>query len=363
MRIIFRSKHFTLRRNLLKPSAKNIWKTAGKITGLCLLFPGYLIWAAWCFGAICYAPLPGVIRYVCAGVLVILILSAPLMRPRLYFTAGACLVMLVISGLWCLILPSNDRSWAPESARLPEIRWHEDGKSFTVRNIRDFRYRTTLDFDVAYLDRTYSLDDMTGLEYAVVYWEQLLDDEVAHSMLSFRFRNGESLVFSCEARRPIDGQYGAIQDLYKQSGLIYIIGTERDLFGVRTNYREPREQVYLYATNATGEQRTAIFRDLAKRVNALHTEPQFYNTLTSNCITSLIPSIRAGVDIPLFRPAYVLSGFSDHLAYKLGFLTLRYDEETFEELRKRSCINPRVADWNGDPDSYSSLIRKDNISK
>ena len=166
MRIIFRSKHFTLRRNLLKPSAKNIWKTAGKITGLCLLFPGYLIWAAWCFGAICYAPLPGVIRYVCAGVLVILILSAPLMRPRLYFTAGACLVMLVISGLWCLILPSNDRSWAPESARLPEIRWHEDGKSFTVRNIRDFRYRTTRDFDVAYLDRTYSLDDMTGLEYA-----------------------------------------------------------------------------------------------------------------------------------------------------------------------------------------------------
>ncbi len=325
-------------------------------SGIIFFALGYILWGAWCFGAICYSPLPWILRAVGAVFFLLLTLSAPLIHPRRWFLTGGLAVMLLVSGLWALIRPTHNRHWAVEVAELPEIQWDASGDVFTVTGIRDFRYRSEKDFDVRYRTKTYRLSDMTGLEYAVVYWDNPLRNGIAHSMMSFRFRNGDALVFSCEARRTFDGKFGAVPDLYKQSGLIYVIGTESDLFGVRTNYREPREQVYLYATNASREQREAIFRDLAGRVNDLRENPKFYNTMTSNCITSLIPSIRAGVEIPLFRPAYLLNGFSDFLAYRLGFLAREYDGETYSALRERSLLNGRTVNWDGDPLTYSKLI-------
>ncbi len=328
-----------------------------KWTGLILFSLAYTLWLLWCFGAVCYAPMPLLFRGPAAVLFLLLTLSAPLIHPRKWFIAGALLFMLIVTGLWSLISPSHDRMWAQEVAVLPEIRWSSvRPDEFTVTGIRDFRYRAEKDFEVRYQTRTYRLADMTALEYAVVYWNNPLHHGIAHSMLSFRFRSGDALVVSCEARRAPGETYSPLRDLYKKSCLIYVVGTESDLFGVRTNYRNPREQVYLYATNASKEQRELIFRDLAERVNTLRREPQFYNTLTANCITSLIPSIRAGVEIPAFRSAYLLNGFSDYLAFRLGFLD-REEGETYRELRARSLLNDRTLNWNGDPAAYSKIIR------
>ncbi len=335
-------------------------RAAGKIfrwLGIILFSLAYALWLLWCFGAVCYAPLPLLVRIVSAALFLLLTLSAPLIHPRKWFIAGALLFMLIVSCLWSLIHPTHNMPWAKEVAVLPEIRWSSDGEHFTVTGIRDFRYRSEKDFDVRYKTKTYSLADMTALEYAVVYWDNPLSREIGHSMLSFRFRDGDALVFSSEARRRYDSNFSVISDLYKQSCLIYVIGTESDLFGVRTNFREPQEQVYLYATNATKEQREAIFRDLTQRVNDLRENPKFYNTLTYNCTTSLLPSIRAGVEIPACRPAYIFNGFSDFLAFRLGFLA-HDDGENYRALRARSLLNDRTLNWDGDPATYSKIIRR-----
>ena len=63
-------------------------------------------------------------------------------------------VALVAIGVWWSgIKPSNERDWQPEVARLAYATI--DGDLVTVRNIRNFDYRTETDFTPAYYDRTY----------------------------------------------------------------------------------------------------------------------------------------------------------------------------------------------------------------
>lgn len=336
---------------------KRFWK----IAGLSVFFLVYGVYALWCFGAICYAPLPLFLRIVCAAVFSLLIVTAPLLKPRILFTAGGLALMLGVSAFWSLIRPVNDRDWLPQYARLPRFEWHDENH-FTLHNLRDFHYRTSeTDCVVRYRTEKYDLRDLTALEYILVHWDQPLGMRVAHTMLCFRFKKGPNLVFSCETRRAKGDPAGGLPGFFKQFNLIYIVGTETDLIAVRTNYRDPCEELYLYQTNAAKEQREAIFRDLVSRANALTRDPEFYNTISSNCITSLLPSIRAGVDIPWHNRAYLLNGLSDKLALKLGFLTKTSDSETLKELRARSFVNPRTKDLGEDLKDFSSVIRRHEV--
>jgi len=54
------------------------------------------------------------------------------------------LVLALLGGWWSTIRPSNDRDWQPEVAKLPEATIQ--GNLVTVRNIRNFDYRTETEF-------------------------------------------------------------------------------------------------------------------------------------------------------------------------------------------------------------------------
>ncbi len=316
-----------------------------RYTGIVLLALAYLLYALWCFGAICYAPVPFFLRAVFAFIFLVLILMAPFVKPKRCFIPAGIALMILISGLWTLIKPTNDKVWRVQYAKLPVFSWKASGREVVVQNLRDFRYPNGENAPIVkYVpDMTLSLDNLESMEYAVVHWKNPLGMAVAHSMLCFRFKGGTGIVFSCETRADTkqSGDRG-IPGIYKQFNLIYVAGTEADLFGVRTNCRAPREDLYLYQTNATKEQMEIIFKDLTVKADNLNREPEFYNTLTANCMTSLLYSIRKAVDIPFFSKAYLLNGFSDRTAYDLGFLKLDYDGQTFEDLRESSHVNPFV---------------------
>ena len=53
------------------------------------------------------------------------------------------------------VQPSNDREWLPEYGRVPSAVF--DGDKVTIRNIRNFKYRSADDFDVEYYDKTFDL--------------------------------------------------------------------------------------------------------------------------------------------------------------------------------------------------------------
>ena len=76
------------------------------------------------------------------------------------------------------------------------------------------------------------------------YWSEGL---VGHTFLSFIFDNAPPLSISIETRPEVGEGFDPIASLFKQFELIYVVGDERDLVGVRTNHR--RETVYLYRLN------------------------------------------------------------------------------------------------------------------
>jgi hypothetical protein len=149
-----------------------------------------------------------------------------------------------------------------------------------------------------------------------------------------------------------------LKGLFKQYGAIFILGTERDLFKLRTNYRH--EQLYLYPTNSTPQEVRTLFIYMLKRCNRLRKHPQFYNTITHNCLTSLLPIFdkvkppRDKFDIRLY-----LNGFTDQLAFETGWLK-RKPGEKFIDYKAEHLTNLYVQHLKETPD-YSKLIRPKGI--
>ena len=326
------------------------------ICGLVFFAIFYILFALWCLGAFYYAPETSVFLRVLNMILFsALVVPAPFFQPHRYFLSGAVALMITISLLWETIKPSHEADWSAEYERLPLIQWQADRNTFTIRDLRDFHFRTTSDFDVRYISENFRLSDLKAIDFLAVYWPQPCEEEIAHIMLRFRFDDGKNFLVSSETRRPEGSKYGAINNLYKQSGKIYILATEQDILSLRTHIRDPQERVYIYELNLTAAQRETILRNLIDRINDLHPHPQFYNTLTGNCFTELLPSMKAGLDMPFFHYAYLVSGRAPETFFKAGYLKKKGDE-TFEELKAQSYLNPAVKNWDHQPETYSQLI-------
>ena len=80
---------------------------------------------------------------------------------------------------WLTISPSHERDWVTEVARLPEAEFA--GSRVTVRNVRDFEYRSEREFAPRYADRTYDLDRLEGMDLVLSYWDGNRD--IAHLIL------------------------------------------------------------------------------------------------------------------------------------------------------------------------------------
>src|SRR2546426_12461840 len=106
-------------------------------------------------------------------------------------------------------------------------------------------------------------------------------------MISFGFRGRTYLAASIGARRKEGESYSTIAGFFRQYELYYVVADERDVIRVRTTYRQPQEDVYVYRTNAPIKNVRRVFLDYVKTMNQLRDRPQFYNTLTTNCTTSI----------------------------------------------------------------------------
>jgi hypothetical protein len=182
-----------------------------------------------------------------------------------------------------------------------------------------------------------------------------MGDAIAHVMISFGFGGADYVTFSIETRKQKDQFYSSLQGFFKQYGLIYIVGDERDLIRVRTSFRNPQEDVYLYRVSVTPERARQFFMEYVKKINELRENPEFYNTLTTNCTTSIITLIHAFGGEMRYSWKILLSGYTAEYAYELGRLD---NSMPFAELRKRSYIN-QYAHEAGNDQNFSIKIRKD----
>ena len=159
-----------------------------------------------------------------------------------------------------MIPPSNDRDWRPEVAVLPYAT--VAGDMVTIHNIRNLDYRTETEFQPRYYDKAFDLSKLDSLDLIAVYW---MGDAIAHVMMSFGFGGKDFVAFSIETRTEKGEGYSTIKGFFKQFEITYIAGDERDLIRVRTDFRNPREDVYIFRTRARPERTRLLFMEYVER--------------------------------------------------------------------------------------------------
>ena len=245
--------------------------------------------------------------------------------------------------------PSHGRAWRPEQAVLPQITF--DGDLVRVRNVRDFTFRSATDFTPGYRDRTYDLDKLQRVWFVLSPFNRAWRGP-AHSFLSFGFSDGQYVAISVEARREAGEAYSIWKGALRRYELMYVIGEERDVIGVRAVTQD--DPVYLYPARATPAQARALFVSMLRRAQSLEREPVFYNTFTNNCTTNILSPVNELLenDIPLSL-GIVLPGYSDRLALERGLIDT---DLPLEQARARYEINDRARAAIHLPD-FSARIR------
>jgi hypothetical protein len=253
----------------------------------------------------------------------------------------------VVLAWWLTLQPSNDRDWQPDVAMLPYA--DIDGNEIVLHNIRNCDYRTETNFDVRYYRKTLDLDKLRTADLYMVYWGS---PYIAHTMVSFGFKGGEYVCFSIETRKQKGQGYSAIKGLFRQFELIYVVGDERDLVRLRTNYRKG-EEAYLFRLHGSPERVRNFFLEYVYRINSLRQQPEWYNALTDNCTTS-IRAQRAASDRAPWDWRMLVNGYGDHLLYERGAIATNLP---LPELKQRSHINARAKAADQDP-NFSRVIRQ-----
>ena len=262
-------------------------------------------------------------------------------------------ISLLVLVLQALIAPSNDRPWAADQRVLP--RMERQGNHVVIRNVRNFTYYDLNDFKVQYTDRTFDLNKIDSIWFGVEEFSSV--QALAHTFLTFGFRDGESfdyVSFSVEIRKEVGEEFSAVSAMFRQFELMYVVGEERDLLGLRSIHRQ--DVVYLYPMRASQQQLQELFLDVTARVNELADHPEFYHTLTSNCTNNLVYHLNRltpGVVNPLSW-GVVLPGYSDRLAFQLGLID---SDEDFELTKRRYRVDPLAREL-GEATDFSQQLRQ-----
>jgi len=313
-----------------------------------LLFLFALGLGAWGAAALWFAgPGPTALRgALAAAVLLAALGSALLVQPRI----RAALALAALTGLvfawWGSLAASNSRDWQADVARAPTA--EIQGDLVTVRNVRNFHYRSETDFDERWEDRRLDLAKLDGLDIFFSHWGSPL---IAHTIMSWSFEGGQHLAVSIETRKEKTEEYSAVSGFFRQYELIYIAADERDVVKLRTNFRN--EDVYVYRLRPTKERARAFLIDYLEAMNELAREPGWYNALTTNCTTTIRQRVmHAGGNLPLSWKL-LANGHLPELLYQRGSFDTSMP---FPELKATSHINER-ARAAGESDGFSAAIR------
>jgi hypothetical protein len=302
---------------------------------------------AWATLAIYYSDLPSAgLRLGLAGAFAAFAVWALWLSRQRRMSVIAIALFLGVVVWWSTIRPSHDRHWRPEVAVMP--RAFIDGDRVRLTGVRNFDYRTRDDFTVRYEEREVLLSHLTALDFYVSYF---MAGPVGHTFLSFIFDNAPPLSISIETRPEVGEGFAPIASLFKQFELIYVVGDERDLVGVRANYRH--EAVYLYRLSTSPDDARRLLLVYLARINELADRPEFYHLLTNSCTINIVRYANAAGRVGRLDVRHLLNGLVDSYLYFSGRIdtTLPLDE-----LRRRSQINEAAQAADGAPD-FSQRIR------
>lgn len=178
-----------------------------------------------------------VCRPVCALILLpaALVMKLIAVKRQKGIPTMAYLAVLVVMALvtFALLPAPSGTDRAQPWAKVPQV--SAEGSTLHLRNVRDFDFRDTKDYDIRYLEEDFRLEDLCGVHLIESRRQGMLQD--CALLLSFVFNDGRALVFGPEMCLPRGKQYNETQALYKGYGMLYMFGTEEDMLRLRTNLK------------------------------------------------------------------------------------------------------------------------------
>jgi hypothetical protein len=247
--------------------------------------------------------------------------------------------------------PSHDRDWEIGHEELPHI--VIEGDDITIENLRDFEWTGPFSAEPNYITESYKLSDVDKAEVIISHFDEF--EGMAHIFLNFGFTDGRHVNISLETRRESDEKFSPVLGLLRQFEIIYVVGTDRDLIGVRTGHRN--ERVYVYpAVVSSPEKVREMFLLLAGDINAIYEKPRFYNTLTHNCTNELTRRVEdiSELNFP-FTYKTLFPGFFDEILYNMGLIDT---SKPFEEVKQAALLDNTVLDETS-PDFSAQVRNKD----
>jgi hypothetical protein len=247
-------------------------------------------------------------------------------------TSALAAAIAIVIYYFGFITPDVNVEWSPEQARHPIV--EIDGDKIHVQNVRNFTWRSRTDFTPGFYDRTYDLSKLNSMYYVVAPMPGL--DAVAHVFVCFGFSDGQTVAVSVEGRRRLGQPYQLIPSMFRQLQLMYVVGDERDVVGLRGKiWQVP---VFFYPANTTPERMRAIFQSMMEGAHQLEEKPEFYNLIWNNCMTRILMHLRrlGGHSLP-HDLQVLLTGLSDRIAFRLGYIDT---DLTFEQARRAFRVDP-----------------------
>jgi hypothetical protein len=233
---------------------------------------------------------------------------------------------------WTRLSPTNNRVWADDVARATT--GTVDGNRVTLRNVRNFEWRSPTDYTQRWETRGYDLDRLQSVDMIMSYWR---GPAIAHMLISFGFDDGAYVVFSVEVRRQKTQDFSEIGGFFKEFELSIIAADERDVIYLRTNVRG--EDDYLYRLQLPVSAVRSLFLGYIGEANSVVETPRFYNTITVNCTTLVYQMMKRIVGRLPLNYRLLLSGYLPEYVYAVGGLDRHH---SLQELRDRGRITDRA---------------------
>jgi hypothetical protein len=248
---------------------------------------------------------------------------------------------------WTRLSPTNDRVWADDVAQATT--GTVDGNRVTLRNVRNFEWRSQTDYTQRWETRSYDLDRLKSADMIMSYWR---GPAIAHMLISFGFNDGSHVVFSVEVRRQKAQDFSEIGGFFKEFELSIVAADERDVIRVRTNVRG--EDDYLYRLQLPVPAVRSLFLGYIGEANSIAGSARFYNTITVNCTTLVYHMMKRIVGRLPLSYRLLLSGYLPEYVYRVGGLDRHH---SLQELRDRGRITDRAKQADRS-ENFSAEIRR-----
>lgn len=257
------------------------------------------------------------------------------------------LSVVVIGGWWFTIAPSDSRDWMEEVAR--GVTAEPVAGGLLVRNIRSFDWTSETEATPAWYDAVVDPDKIASVDMILSVWDH---PDIAHTLVSFGFEDGQQIVFSAETRKEKGEVFSTIGGFFRLYELVLIAADERDIVRLRTDMRG--EQVALYPIDLTPEQRKTLFLAFIDYGNDLAAKPAWYNTLITNCTTVPYLMVAKFSDKVTLDRRMMLPGRLPEYLQELGVLA---KDQNMTEVRTRARLG-RLGIGGVDGKAFSKAMRK-----